>query len=104
MPDSSRLAYENQQVLTLVQAMLGAISPNMRAVTLQCIGSCIHLYFVLKQDCAVDREEIEGIATEFEALQERGIKIEIHVSVNTEPWPKGVGSLPGRPAYVRRAM
>jgi hypothetical protein len=104
MAASRHLGYENQQVLTLVQAMLGAISPNVRAVSIDCLDDGVHLYFVLEQDRAEDREEIEDIAAEFEALQEGPIEIETHVSISSERWPKGVGSVRGRPVYVRRGM
>ena len=104
MADSSYLGYENQQVLALVQAMLGAISSNVRAVSLECVNGAVHLYFVLEQDRAEDREEMEDIADEFEALQEGPIEIETHVFISSERWPRGVGSLRGRPVYVRRGM
>ena len=93
MTNSGQLAFENQQVLALVQAMLCAISPNMRAVSVQFVGRSIHLHFVLEHENASDREEIGSITTEFEALQERGVEVEVHVSVSAEVWPYGTSSL-----------
>lgn len=45
--------------------------------------------FVLEEDLVEDRQEIEYIAVEFEALQEKPIVYEVNVSVVTSQieWP-----------------
>ncbi|MCC7716703.1 hypothetical protein [Janthinobacterium lividum] len=77
------------QTLRLVQALLGAISSNFRTVGLSHDGSSWLLIFVLAEDNAIDREEIEDIACEFEALQEASITYVIDVVVTKAPidWP-----------------
>jgi hypothetical protein len=97
------LEYENQQIQSLLQAMCGAISANMLGISLQCIGQDVHLYFVLEHDSVEDREEIEDIVFKLSALQQRNVSIEVHISVLSGPW-KGMGSLMGRPIYVRRVL
>ena len=94
--------YENQQILALLQAMWGAISANILGVSIECDGEDVHLHFVLERDSAEDREEIEDIVSELEALQSGPVLIYAHVTVLAGPW-LGVGSVVGRPVYVRKA-
>lgn len=50
----------------------------------------LKLQFVLEKDIAVDREEIEDVAAEFDALQETGaVKFEVDIKINAGPltWP-----------------
>jgi len=95
------LAEENMQVLNLVQAMLGAVSANFRRVTLELIPPReVRLYFVLERDDPDDREEVDDIAFEFEALQIHGVDLYKKVIVDTRPiWEL---NLPGRPVYGRK--
>jgi hypothetical protein len=80
------LTEENLQVLNLVQAMVGAITPNFRRVTLELTShKTVCLRFVLEQDDPDDREEVDDIAFEFEALQTQGIELEVKVIVDTRP-------------------
>jgi ElaB/YqjD/DUF883 family membrane-anchored ribosome-binding protein len=97
------LEYENQQILALLQAMWGAISENMLGVSLKCDGEAVHLYFALERESKEDREEIEDIVAELEALQSKAAPIQSHVFVLAEPW-QGIGSLVGRPVYVRKVV
>ena len=60
---------ENLQVVYLVQALLGAISNNFRAVSLSFEGKKTHLHFVLELESKSDREEIEDIVCQFESYQ-----------------------------------
>ena len=95
------LEYENEQVLALLQAMWGAISENMLGVSLKCDEEDVHLYFVLERESEDDREEIADIVAELDALQSKALLIQSHVFVLAEPW-QGIGSLIGRPVYVRK--
>lgn len=94
------LAFENARVLDLVQAMLGAISPNMRAVSLECPDGKVHLHFLLAEESEADREEIDDILFEFEVLQERGIEIRSSVVVSYRPEARV--EMPGRWVFSRK--
>ena len=99
------LAHENDLVLALVHALLGAVSPNMRAVTLSVAEWNVVITFYLAQDMPDDREGAEDVAAEFEATQTRAFNsLELRVVVGEDQWPLGVGSLSGRAVYVRRGM
>jgi hypothetical protein len=100
---SATLEYENQQVLALLQAMWGAISANMLGVSIQCNENAVHLYFALENESVEDREEIDDIVAELEALQSNAVPIHSHVFVLAEPW-QGASSLVGRPVYVRKVF
>lgn len=75
------LQYENYQVLSAIQALCGAITPNMVAVSLKCVGEAVHLYFYLEQDSQIDREEIEDATGELDCLQCTSVPIVAHVEV-----------------------
>lgn len=95
------LSEENIQVLNLVQAMIGAVSPNLRRVTLEVPRpGAVHLRFVLERDDSDDREEIEDIGFEFEALQTTGIELEMDIIVDG----RSIGELrvPGRVVFGRK--
>lgn len=88
------------QTLRLVQALLGAISDNFRMVGLSHEGGTWVLIFVLFEDNADDREEIEDVGYEFEALQEESINYVVNVLVTNAPlvWPDD----PVRVVYRKR--
>ncbi len=96
------LEFENKVALDLVQAMLGAISPNVRAVSYECIAQKVIVYFVFKRDSTEDRDEAEDITFEFEALQQGPIDIEHQVTVSAQPFQGGAASLKGRLIYLRK--
>lgn len=98
------LAYENQQALALVQALWGVISPNFRSVSFQCLGEAVQIYVILEHEDATDREEIEDLVPEFEALQDKAVEVKVKTFISAEPWKTGVNEIPGRPVYVRRKM
>lgn len=92
---------ENVQILRLVQGMAGAVTPNFRRVTLETTSaSSVRLYFLLERDIAADREEINDIAFEFEALQDSDVEIEIKILSDTRPLDELF--LPGRVVYGRK--
>ncbi|MFO0553346.1 MAG: hypothetical protein U0271_33490 [Polyangiaceae bacterium] len=95
------LAEENAQVLSLVQAMIGAISPNMRRVTLVVPAPrAVRLTFVLERDDPQDREEIDDIVAEFEGLQPGGIELAKNVIISSDP---GIfATLEGRTVFGRK--
>ena len=95
------LEFENKVALDLVQAMLGAISPNVRAVSYECIAQKVIVYFVFEHESIEDRQEAHDIIFEFEALQQGPIDIEYYVSVSAERFQEGA-SYKGRPIYLRK--
>lgn len=81
----------NKATVMLMQALLGAISPNFRRVALAFDEPSWQLLFVLENECAADREEIEDVAGEFDGLllglNVDGVKFDVRVVVSTEALP-----------------
>lgn len=61
------LIVRNKIIIALVQALLGAISPNFRAVLID-FSQGVDVRFFLVEDLAEDREEIDDVITEFDSL------------------------------------
>lgn len=61
------LIVRNKIIIALVQALLGAISPNFRAVLID-FSQGLDVRFFLVEDLAEDREEIDDVITEFDSL------------------------------------
>lgn len=59
---------KNAITVMLMQALWGAISPNFRMIALSFSEPKWQLLFVLEIDDAADREEIEDVVGEFDAL------------------------------------
>jgi hypothetical protein len=97
--DPLELDIENAQVLNLVQAMIGLVPANLRAASLACAPGKLQLYFVLATDDALDREAIDDIVFEFEALQERLVPVAVSVLVSSTA--DAVSGLPGRRVFGR---
>ena len=84
----------NKISVMLMQALWGAVSPNFRMVALYPNEPTWKLLFVLEQDSTTDREEIEDVTAEFDALlldlDTTEIKFEIDIVINAETlsWPE----------------
>lgn len=100
MSDASMLALENSQVLGVVQAMLGLVSSNFRAVSIEVTPASVTLHFLLRTDSPLDREAIDDIAFELEALQ--GVAFAVDVVVHVSAAGDEVGRLPGRLVFSAR--
>jgi hypothetical protein len=50
---------ENMIELMVLQALLGTLSTNVKALTLEYVGADVRAHFLLRADSAEDREEIE---------------------------------------------
>jgi hypothetical protein len=89
-------------VLRLVQALLGAVSANFRMVALSRNGDIWKLSFVLESEDAADREEINDIVSEFDALQDHFVEHEVEIVVSAQPipWPEP----PARVIFRRREV
>jgi hypothetical protein len=96
------LEFENKVALDLIQVLLGAITPNVRGVSFECLGDKVLVHYLLEEDSAEDREEAEDLISEFEALQAGPFDISCEVEVSSEVLPHGVGSLKGRAVYARK--
>jgi hypothetical protein len=89
-PDA--LAYENARVLDMVQAMIGKITPNMRAISIETDheGERVDIHFAMVAVDPLDRQEMEEIAFDMDNLSEARAHIESHVTVTddwVEDWP-----------------
>ncbi|OJT26235.1 hypothetical protein BO221_07965 [Archangium sp. Cb G35] len=81
--------------------MIGAITPNFRRVTLALTShNAVCLRFVLERDDPNDREEVDDIAFEFQALQTQGIELDVKVIVDARPIHEL--ALPGRLVFGRK--
>ena len=96
------LAFENKVAIDLIQAMLGAISPNMRSISFECQNEKIMVYFVLEAEDETDREECSDIIFEFEALQEKVLDIGYQIDISSSIRKSGISSIKGRAVYARR--
>ena len=83
------MPFLQKQILILVQALLGVITPNYRMVKLRVKGVKIYIVVTLEFDDDDDLEEIEDLGTEFEILQESKIKYEINTEIRSDvlQWP-----------------
>ena len=92
---------ENRYVVSMVSALYGAISPNLRAVTLSdATETAVTFHFLLGVDSQEDRDEIEDILFEFEALQNQAI--DCTASVYVGQTFEHFKALPGRGIFHRR--
>ena len=78
-----------RQALILTQALLGVISPNFRMVSLAIESEISKVTIILEKDFEDDREEIEDLKTEFEALQPICTDYDFKVKITNETldWP-----------------
>jgi len=99
--DTKGLSEENIQTLNLVQAMVGAVSSNLRWVTLEVpMPGAVRSRFVLEHDDPDDREEIADIGFELEALQTSGITLDVDIIVDSRPIAEL--DVPGRVVFGRK--
>ena len=95
-------AAENAQVVNLVQAMLGLVSPALRLVTLEVApGGIVTIRLLLEHDEPDDIEDIEDIIFEFEALQS-GPVVKSQILFDSRPISE-IG-FPGRMVYCRKEV
>lgn len=98
--DVSLLDRENRVVLALIQALVGAVSENVRRVS---VGQCedvVQVQFVLHHDSDDDLDEISDIEFEFEVLLDSSTDVAVEVVVSAEP----LAGIPpaGRVVFARR--
>lgn len=90
---------ENGIQVALMQAMLGAISSNVRMITLNVRGDNCNIKFFLEFDSESDKEEADDIADELSCLIE-GYRVDadVHIISGDLAWPTS----PTRPVYRRK--
>ncbi len=78
-----------KETLMLIQATLGAISPNFRLVSIKEVDKLLMITIILERQSDPDLEEIDDIACEFEALHENPIEYEIETIITDSEitWP-----------------
>lgn len=94
-----QLAYENYQVVSVVQALRGAITQNMIAISLKCSGPDVHLYFYLEDESPFDRELISEVEEDLIALQFTSIPINTHITITGKAFQSS--QIDGRLVYRR---
>lgn len=71
----------NYQVLMLMQASLGSISPNFRAISIDYINDEWVLNFYIEHEDGDDIDEIDEIVCQYMAYQEWHIELSINTIV-----------------------
>jgi hypothetical protein len=91
---------ENKLVLDVVQAALGLISPEMRAISIVLEPGRVVLHLAVHVHNAQVDEDVEDLVFELEALQDRAVTVmsAIFVGAPDASWP---GNL-GRRVYMAR--
>lgn len=95
------LNVKNQIIVALMQALLGAISPNFRAVSID-FSQGLNIRFFLGQDLIEDTNEIDDIITEFDSLL-MGIKaLSVRYSIEVGDGRMDFSGDSVIPVYIRR--
>jgi hypothetical protein len=90
-------------VANLSQALLGAITPNFRAVSVELSSTTVRLNFLIERDNAADREEIDDVIFEYEALEAGMPKAcEVIATVFVSPLPMALIEMPGYRVFGRK--
>ena len=97
---ATTLARENSLVLQISQALLGSVSRNLRAVSVDVGTDSSTVHFLLATDSSRDREEVEDVMCDLESLT-AGLESCIP-SIHVSSRPDARGSLPGRLIYCRQ--
>ena len=83
-------SYLQRQALSLMQALLGVITPNFRMVWLSADrNGKVIIYIILEHMSDDDMEEIDDLESEYEALQEKPTDYYFDVIISNEfiKWP-----------------
>ncbi|WP_260620631.1 hypothetical protein [Pseudomonas protegens] len=95
------LNVRNQIIIALMQALLGAISPNFRAVSID-FSRGLDVRFFLGRDLIEDTNEIEDVITEFDSLI-MGIKaLSVRYSIEVGDGRMDFSGDDVIPVYIRR--
>jgi hypothetical protein len=98
---------QNKVTVMLVQALWGSITPNFRLVALGLAEPVWQLLFILEAESSVDRDEIDEVVGEFDALalgfteSAQGFQATTIISKETLP---GLDPASWRVVFRRREM
>lgn len=92
----------NFQTVALCQALLGAISPNFRMVSLNNNDGTWLVSFFLEQDDDMDREEVDDVITRFDAQQDGEIRCRYDTVIGPDFIDRP--SYPARSVFWRREL
>lgn len=89
---SNELAWQNDVVLALVQALIGAIPPHVDAISIKTnlADRSVDIFFALRNESPDDADLIEEIETDLEALTDGQVLVSSHVWVGDDwidSWP-----------------
>ncbi|MEU8661149.1 hypothetical protein [Actinoplanes philippinensis] len=87
-------------VLDVVQAALGLISPEMRAISFELSSDRISLYIAVRERNQHVDEDVEDLVFDLEALQDGPVAVEPHIFVGP-PGPEWPGNS-GRRVYLAK--
>ena len=95
---SEALQFENEMVLSIVQALIGAVTPSMRAIAIltDVVDQRVDLLFAVAGVNNEDAELIDEIVTDISALTDAGVRVVPAVWVGTNwttDWPGRRGRL-----------
>ena len=92
--DESHKTLENIVVLHLVQAMLGLVGPNLRAVAAEVTPTRLVVHFAFAEIETEDREDVEDIIGDLDALLDNEtlpdvwpIETSLYVGGADDAWP-----------------
>ncbi|MGE6473267.1 hypothetical protein [Serratia proteamaculans] len=95
------MVIRNQIIIALMQALLGAISSNFRAVLID-FSQGLDVRFFLEQDLIEDTDEIDDVITEFDSLI-MGIKaLPVKYSIEVGSGRMDFSGDSVIPVYIRR--
>lgn len=87
MNEETELNVWNFQVLMLVQAMLGALTPNFRMVVLSRESDEWVVRFYIEKNIKSDLDEVEDIVCQYTAYQDSSLKCKSEVFIGSEVLP-----------------
>ncbi len=90
----------NFTLLSIMQSLLGAISPNFRMIELGEFEGKWIIKFILEKESDEDRDEIKNIIDQFEALQSCVVEYQTEIIIENGAiaWPPA----PSRVIYKRK--
>jgi len=100
MSDNFTLEEWNSQVLMLGQALIGAVSPNFRMVSLDLDGESWLIRFYLEKEIEEDIEEIDDIFCQYLAYQDHDLRCRYETIIGEQRLPNYPKV--GRMVYRRR--
>ena len=101
----SELEFQNRVVLTVVQALVGAVRPEVVAVTLATSydSQAADLYFLVTEVSEDLRETVDEIKTDLDALLSGSVRISSHLDVGPDWTDANWSGRHHRPIFARSA-